>query len=31
MRIYTPTDEELDFVRGYIMNRLPGDVEMKYE
>ncbi len=31
MRIYTPTEEELDFVRGYIMNRLPGDVEMKYE
>lgn len=29
-RIYVP-EEDMAFVKGYVMNRMPGDVEIRYE
>lgn len=30
MRVYTASEEDMEFVKKYIMNRLPGDVEIRY-
>ena len=30
MRVYAP-EEDFDFVRSFIMNRIPGDCEIRYE
>ena len=31
VRVYAPSAEDLEFVRKYILNRVPGDAEIRYE